>query len=146
MAFEIIPKQGLGLARFGMSPEQIEKIFGTVEVEDSSTPGRMDCYYQNWINAGFEDRKLCLIGATRQAVGITYKGVDIFHSDPLDVLRMLERDCGKAHYSYGFVIFVPFGISLTGFHDGNEDEKAMAIDLPQAWESDTKLKLISFLK
>jgi len=145
MIFEIHPKQGLGSARFGMSPEQVDKIFGEPRSRITRDE-RLNHSYPSWIKAGFENNKLCLVGAAHYADGITYRGIDIFKADPFEILRMLEHDCGKAFYSYGFVVFPSFGISLTGFHDGDEDARAMAIDLPEVWETDETLKPISFLK
>ena len=149
MTFELHPRQGLGLARFGMNPEEVDQVFGGLEGKraDYDDPERKSRYYSNWINAGFEGDQLNLIGATRRATGITYKGVDIFKTDPFEVLRMLEHDCGKVHDAgVGFIVFVSFGISLTGFHNNDPDDMAMAIEPPHVWESQiTSLKPISFL-
>lgn len=74
-----------------------------------------------------------------------YGVLDIFQADPFEVLRKMERDAGGAFESHGFIVFLPLGISLTGFHDNDLDEKAMAISVLEDWEaSKERLKPISF--
>ncbi len=143
--FEIIPGEGLGPLRFGMGPIEIERILGNKE-DQSEYDDVVELYFSNYMNLSFRNDKLFQIGATRRSSGIAYKGMDIFSADPMAVLRALEMDAGGAFESYGFIVFPKMGLSLTGFHDDDLDNKAMALSVLEEWQSSSDtLKSISFL-
>lgn len=134
MAFDILPTQGFGDVRFGMAIEEVRSILGT-ELDKSSYEGVTEFYFQNFINVSTRDGKVYQIGATRRSTDVMYKGLDIFNADPMEILKEFQADAGGAFEGFGFVVFLPLGVSLTGFHDGDLDNKAVAVAVLDEWQA-----------
>ncbi|TBN12839.1 hypothetical protein EYC79_11525 [Agrobacterium cavarae] len=145
MTLEIYPGEGLGNLKFGMGISEVLRALGQEKdrtVRDDVT----ELYFDNYLNVAFRDGILFQIGATRYSTGIMYKNIDIFSAEPLSVLRMIEADAGGAFEMYGFIVFLPLGLSLTGFHDDDLENKAMTVAVLDEWQSvREELKPISFL-
>lgn len=145
MTLEIYLGKGVGNLKFGMGVNQILRTLGQEKdrtVRDDVT----ELYFDNYLNLAFRDGTLFQIGATRYSSGITYKNIDIFSAEPLSVLKMIEADAGGAFEMYGFIVFLPLGLSLTGFHDGDLENKATTVAVLEEWQSvRDELKPISFL-
>lgn len=145
MKLEILPSKGLGKLNFGMTKAEVRTILGQ-EKDRSLIEDMEELYFDNYLNLAFRDNLLFQIGAVRHSEGITYKNIDIFESDPISVLRKMETDAGGAFEMYGFIVYPGLGISLTGFHDEDYEQKAVTVAVLEEWESvRTELRPISFL-
>lgn len=133
MAFDILPTQGVGRVRLGMTVDEVRAVLGKEE-DKSSYNDVEELYFDNFISVSFRGGKVFQIGATRRAKGILYNGKDIFSDDPINVLRSFEMDAGGAFESFGFIVFLPLGVSLTGFHDGDLDNKAVTVAVLEEWQ------------
>ena len=134
MNLEIFPKEGLGHIRFGMSSQDVARILGKAERCIDDPDNIMRCYYPNRMNVFFKSNRLYLVGASLDAVGITYKGIDIFKADPLEVLRLFERDCRPAFLCYDLIIFPSHSIGMGGFHEDYPEGKAITLEVPGAYD------------
>ncbi|CUX06986.1 hypothetical protein AGR1B_pa0230 [Agrobacterium fabacearum S56] len=145
MTLEIYPAQGLGNLKFGMTIGESRTILGQ-ELDRSVRDDVTELYFENYLNLAFRNDVLYRIGATRYSSGITYKDMDIFAAEPLSVLKAMEAEAGEAFEMYGFIVFLKLGLSLTGFHDDDQENKAMTISVLEEWQSlRDELTPISFL-
>ena len=63
---------------------------------------------------------------------LTFRGNDLFSiPDPIAFLRQFDPE---PKIWVGFVIFVKLGIRISGFHDDNESQKAIAIVRKGYWD------------
>lgn len=144
MTLEIRPAIGLGNVRFGMNEADVRRILGP-ERKRSTHADTTELYFDNYLNLAFRDKVLFQIGATYRSKGIIYKNIDIFSSDPFFVLKTMETDSGGAFEMYGFIVFPELGISLTGFHDDDYEQRAMTVAVLEEWQSiRDKLRPVSF--
>ncbi|KIQ05564.1 hypothetical protein RU07_01655 [Agrobacterium tumefaciens] len=145
MTLEIHPGQGLGNLKFGMTISEV-KAFIDQEEHRSVRDDVTEIYFENYLNLAFCNDALYRIGATRYSSGITFKGIDIFAAEPLSVLKVMEAEDGEAFENYGFIVFLKLGVSLTGFHDDDLDNKALTVAVLVEWQAlRNELTPISFL-
>ena len=66
--------------------------------------------------------------------------IKLFVDEPISVIkRLFLLDSSAATY-LGFLVFLELGISLTGFHDDDEDQKAFTAFERGSWDK-RKMKL-----
>jgi hypothetical protein len=143
----IVPLVGLGSIQFGMSPADVAAVLGQ-PTSESRSDGDVELYYDNHMNCFFDQNsKLFQIGATRRAKGLMLSSTDIFATESFLVLRTIERNFGNCYEMLGFIVFPEAGITLTGFHDGDESQKAMTLFPKGLWDKyRSEFTPISFLK
>ena len=61
--------------------------------------------------------------------------MNIFEDPDQTVLERLCDEDGKPCQTLGFIVLLNLGITLTGFHDGNEDQKACTVLRKERGES-----------
>ncbi len=146
MSLEIYPAQGLGNLKFGMTISESQIALGQ-ELDRTVRDDVTELYFENYLNLAFRNDGLYRIGATRYSKGITYKGIDIFAAEPSSVLKAMEAESGEAFEMYGFIVFLKLGLSLTGFHDDDAENKAVTISVLEEWQSlRDELTTVSFLR
>lgn len=145
MMLEIHPAQGLGNLEFGMTMSEVGSILG--QEKDRSIRDKVtELYFDNYLNLAFRDGVLFQIGATHYTKGITYKNIDVLSAEPLSVLKAMETAAGGAYEMYGFIVFLKLGVSLTGFHDDDLENKAVTVAVLEEWQAlRNELTTISFL-
>ncbi|MCL6655420.1 hypothetical protein A6R70_24425 [Agrobacterium rubi] len=145
MTAEIDPGQGLGNLEFGMTMSDVGCILGQ-EKDRSIRDEVTELYFENYLNLAFRDGALFQIGATHYTKGVTYKNIDVLSAEPLSVLKAMEVEDGEAFENYGFIVFLKLGVSLTGFHDDDLDNKAVTVAVLEEWQAlRNELTPISFL-
>ncbi len=119
---------GVNSAKFGMSPAEIEGIFG---VSDDISTDYLDqrVEFRSFMNVGYThgEEKANHFGFGRQMKGTKYDGIFLFTEDPKIVLRKLVAADGGPLLDLGFIIFLKLGLTLTGFHDNDESQKAVTL-------------------
>lgn len=146
---EVKPLIGLGDIRLGSIPSEVNICMGEPIAISKMDEKRnwLRFIYKNSIFCNVIDNLVYSICAGRRAKNIIYKNLDVFASDPFEVLRVFERDAGHAFEGTGSVVFPSIGIGTTGFHDNDLDEKTIGIGRADEWDSiKYRLKPISFLK
>ncbi|MDQ1924645.1 hypothetical protein [Massilia pseudoviolaceinigra] len=126
--FDLTSYSGVNNARFGMTPKEIEAIFGLPDIVD------MDYFQQReefrlFMNVAYsaEPERAIHFGFGRQMKGTKYNEISLFTEDPNIVLRKLIAADGNPQLLLGFVIFLNLGLTLTGFHDNDESQKAVTL-------------------
>jgi hypothetical protein len=52
----------------------------------------------------------------------------------LDVVRRLAADDPDVKETFSFLVFLRLGITLTGFHDGEESDLSVTVFKPGLWD------------
>lgn len=130
--FDIIPYERVGVFRFGM-PESDVLSAGCIP----SKKIRNRRGEQEWICDGFSIRfgaangLLCDMGFSRKCK-VALRGIEVF-SDPSALEKIVKLD-DNVFECYGFLVFFGLGLTLTGFHDGNESQKAVTAFTRGHWD------------
>ncbi|WP_156882972.1 hypothetical protein [Rhodovulum sp. P5] len=123
MVWTIVPGQGLGRLRFGMSPEEVAALPGM---------GRAGHVYRGRGNRIMEYRglsvpvceysggALCAIVAGRHVEAVVFDGIDLFAAGPREVLHGLEQRFGTAQLCQEQLVFAPAGLRLGGYYDAHD--------------------------
>lgn len=131
--FAIEPYQGAGPFRFGMNEAAVLTLEQRPPRKTTNPRKEPDWDFGAYsIRFGADDRLLCEIGFSREC-SVRLDDVDIFsHEDAL--IKILQKDSNVFEF-YGFLVFFGLGITLTGFHDRNESEKAMTVFRRGRWDA-----------
>lgn len=133
--FEIIPYIGTNLVSFGMSALQVEERLGKSEKKSRNHQGKQIEFW-SYMNIGYSERGVVEhIGFGRQMKNILLNHNNLFGLDaPMVLKKLREIDCQPLEY-LGGLFFFKLGICLTGFHDDDEDQKAMSLFEDGRWDS-----------
>ena len=124
-AFTISPYIGPLPLRFGMTPQEVAAILGPhTDAFPSHRGGRIE--HRSRINVGYAaaNGKLIEVVFTPGAI-LQYEGQSLF--DVPDLIGFLGKYDSKPQLFVGNVVFSELGISLSGFHDNDESQKAIAV-------------------
>jgi hypothetical protein len=77
------------------------------------------------------EETLVEVGFLKSAL-VVLKGIDLFH-DTNSIKRIAALD-GNIYEFYGFLVFLDLGITLTGFHDNDESQKALTVFACGRWD------------
>ena len=123
MDWAIRPLDGIGPLRFGMTPAEVGRVLDAVapisgssledgglrEVRGLHTP---ICHYK----AG----KLFHVDTHVHVPNVTIFGQDVYSSDPLQLLQLLEEQSGGAQHWHEFISFDRIGIITSCFYSIKE--------------------------
>jgi hypothetical protein len=133
----LMPYVGIGRATFGMTKNEIESIFGPPdEVDSNFLKQRIE--YRSFMNVAYsaQDERAVHFGLGRQMKGARYKSLFIFQENPTVVLQQLIAEDGDPYIDLGFIVLLKLGMTLTGFHDGDESQKAVTLFERGAWDQE----------
>jgi len=107
---------------FGSSIENTKQAFGKPNEENVDNDGEVELSYDSFIirfNKHLEFNEFTLLPEINfkingKLIGWTYK----------DVKPIIKMDSNPLE-SYGFIVLLDLGIALTGFHDGDDSQKAI---------------------
>ncbi len=126
----IIPYEAVGQIRFGMSLDEVLEALGKPDITSKNRGGETTLNYRT---------QLVTIGSAGMAeVGIlpqlpvTIHGISIF-SDPDAFPKLCQID-GDAKEDLGFIVLLNLGITMTGFHDFDESQKAITAFARGRWD------------
>ncbi|WP_447895921.1 hypothetical protein [Vreelandella sp. GE22] len=129
--YEIEPYISVGPLSFGFSQKEVKSLLGDPVRTSTNRKGEKDFHYFNAI-ARFSSINLTLIevGITPSASALI-KNINLYDDpDALNKLVMLD---GTASEYYGFIVFFNLGITMTGFHDGDDSQKAVTAFTRGRW-------------
>ncbi|EPE1340742.1 hypothetical protein ACSGVL_003342 [Salmonella enterica] len=127
--FELYPNKGAGLIEFGMSPDDVEHILGKSDDSRVDRTKRL-MEFRSFMNVSYTSPPTQMvnhIGFGRQMKNIIFDDVNVFSADPEIVIKKLMKYDNSPYLSLGMIFFMKLKISITGFHDGFLDQKAIAI-------------------
>ena len=128
---EIIPYKSVGPIAFGMTVAEIHAAIGQPFLTDTSYIGDTVLRYKN-LNAVVSAAGLVEVGLLPE-MPTFLMGISIF-SSPSAFFDLCRRD-GAPQECLGFVVLLNLGITMTGFHDGDEAQKAVTVFALGRWDS-----------
>lgn len=135
---EIHPLVGVGALEFGMTASQVEYLIGApddFEVDESDNE-RREFRRDNGLQAVYSKHgSLVELGFSRNISGLSFHSNAVFAMPEMDVIELLTSVDSSPYFLLGFVIFLNLGITLTGFHDENESQKAITVFEKGRWDS-----------
>lgn len=133
--FQIAPLAGTDQVAFGMSPQEVENALGTPDqISKNHLGSRVE--FRAAMNVGYSlaTPRVDHIGFGRQMTQLYLGELNFFFTPPEQVLRTLMVADSQPLTYLGFVVFLKLGIALTGFHDGDESQKAVTLFPKGAWD------------
>lgn len=129
--YQFIPGVGALPVTFEMSPGEVEAAIGPPDAVGTNYLGeREEDRGPTKVHYSLGDTKVAEIGFLPQ-VHVAFEGVDLFRRpDPIQLLaqRADPFEC------LGVIVFPKLGISLSGFHDRDESQKAITVFRPGRWD------------
>lgn len=136
-SFAIEPDVGPLPLRFGMTPFEVEQIVGKpLQVLNSYFGDRGEARAGFQLGFSQPDQHLDEAVFTPD-ISISLYGHDLFHER--DLIATLRQFDPHAYLFVGFVVFPGLGIRLSGFHDGDEPQKAIAVVRFGHWDKNADL-------
>jgi hypothetical protein len=126
----IIPYEAVGQIRFGMSLDDVISMLGRPDITDEDRSGEVMLYF-GALNVTITSEGVAEVGILPQ-IPVTIGDVSVF-SDP-EALEKLCRMDGEPKESLGIVILYNLGISMGGFHDFDESQKAVTAFSRGRWD------------
>ncbi len=131
-SFEIISYIGAKPLLFGMTPSQVEEFIGPPKRVTENNSGEPSASYESLsIRYSKRDQTLVEIGFLPTAM-VTIGGMNPFTQK--NVFGELLRQDSCPYESYGFIILLDLGITLTGFHDNDPDQLAITAFVRGRWD------------
>jgi hypothetical protein len=135
--FKIHPLEGIGPIKFGMLPRQVESLVGPADQVSTNHLGQR-VEFRSFMNFAFTndtEQKLCHIGLGRQMDLTSLNDWFVFTEEPRSVIKHLISMGDVPMLYMGFLVFLELGITLTGFHDDDEPQKALTLFPKGSWDS-----------
>lgn len=142
--FYIQPYVGTDIVTFGMTPTEVTQALGAAETQSTNHQGKF-VEFRSYMNVAYStEKRVDHIGFGRQMQEVHLGKINIFSDDPKVVLSELIGLDSEVFSYLGFLFFFKLGFSLTGFHDSDENQKALALFTQGHWDS-RKLKMKPFV-
>lgn len=129
--FTFDPFVGPSPLRFGMTPEEVAALVGAPErVFPDPFGNRSES--RSGYSLGYDAKSGRLTEAVFSKGELLFRGVDLFAvANVIDFLRKYDASPQTA---VGMIFFVKLGLRLSGFHDGDESQKAIGVTTRGHWE------------
>jgi len=120
--FLLFPYVGARPILFDMSVPDVERVVGPPVSVGTTYYGKRE-EWRGPVSIRYSkfDQRVIDIAFLPQA-RLFYEGVDLFRKD--DLIGFLSQ-YDQPYESVGFVVFLTLGITVTGFHDNDESQKAI---------------------
>lgn len=139
--FEITPYKSVGPIRFGMSADELVGAVGDPVKFTKNGLGELDYKYSGFrVALSSKDNTVVEVGLVPETE-VVIDGVKIF-SSPDSFTKLVKKD-GDPYEYVGFVILLNLGITMTGFHDKDESQKAVGVFAKGRWDG-VRLQLKKF--
>lgn len=130
--FEIVSYVGAKPLLFGMTVAQAESIVGPPLRTSINNLGEQNAQYKSFsIRYSSQHGALAEVGFSTDAK-VAIRGIDLFH-DPEAFLKLIREE-SSPYESFGFVILLDLGITLTGFHDNEAGQRAVTAFVRGRWD------------
>ena len=129
--FTFDPFVGPSPLRFGMTPEEVAALVGNpTRVFPDPFGNRSES--RSGCSLGYDANSGLLTEAVFSKGELLFHGVNLFAiADVIDFLRKYDASPQTA---VGMIFFVKLGLRLSGFHDGDESQKAIGVTTSGHWD------------
>jgi Fe2+ transport system protein FeoA len=137
MTLIIEPYEAIGPLHFGMRQDEIVASMGEPQRITKNHVGNTELWYDH-MNVIMEDDRLVEVGFSPD-MQVTVRGMNPF-TDPTAFASLCRLD-GRPCEVLGFIVLRKLGITLTGFHDKDESQKALTAFARGRWDvMETQMK------
>jgi hypothetical protein len=126
------PYDSIGSIRLGMSTNELVALLGQPKKIIKNHRQELDYQYVGYsIRVSPDEEKVVEVGV-RPEISVELMGIKIFE-DPNALEKLVEKD-GQPYEFVGFLIFTNLGITVSGFHDKDESQKAITVFQKGRWD------------
>jgi len=131
---KIITYRAFGAIRFCMSENEVVECMGAPLNVRTNNENELEYHYEDFII-----RYDALSKLVREATLLPKSSGKFYINDMVldwhdDFFKLLCLADGKPYEFYGFIVLFNLGITLTGFHDGEEYQKAISAFSEGDWD------------
>lgn len=139
--FDLQPLVGPSPIRFGMSEEQVDDLLGKPQTKSVNSRNEQKWDYDEFIVTFGSIGEGVVEVAFLPEAEISLFGINLFGDQEAfaKVLALNE----EAFEDYGFIVFPALGLAFSGFHDEDEENKAVGIFVRGRWD-DRKKSFVPF--
>lgn len=128
-----IPYIGFDAVQFGMKKKTVEDVLGAPKFSTVNLRGEAEEFRGDFaIRYDVDDEELVEV-SFEQGSGVIFDGVVLYETEDLTEFLM-SKDPSPVE-CLGFLIFLKLGIAASGFHDGDEEQRAISIFRQGRWDS-----------
>jgi hypothetical protein len=132
MQAELLPEKGISKVHLGMNQSDLEAAVGLPKLQRKNRRGEIVYVYDNYsVTFGGEKGLVVVIGIL-PTLELLYRGKDIFRDR--EAWKDLVKEDGAPHEYVGFLVLLSRGVTLTGFHDDDSDQKAITVFAKGRWD------------
>jgi hypothetical protein len=134
MKLEVLPLVGVGPVRFGMSPAEVAAVLGGASRTRTTSLGEAE-EVRDGITVRYDKATHGVVEiAIDTGISLTLGATPILEGDaPIAALLQRSRDVVEC---LGFLLFLDLGIAVTGFHDGDEEQRAVTLFAAGRWDGE----------
>ncbi|NHZ97920.1 hypothetical protein [Massilia sp. CCM 8734] len=139
--YEIKSYIGVGDLLFGMRPDEVIQHAGVPSVVRTNMLGeRHERRFGTGIGLtyGKLNNGLVELGFSRQLTELTFQGRPLFLEPSKKIFKMMIELDGAPYEHVGFIVLFNLGITMTGFHDDDEEDKAVTVFARGRWDETLK--------
>ena len=123
--FVIKPYESIGPIRFGMSKDELVSVVGDPVRTSKNQHGEANLQFAGFsVRLSKDDGGVVEVGVVPETPTVL-GDVDVFLS-PDSFAKLVKLD-GEPWEYVGFVILLNLGMTMTGFHDADESQKAITV-------------------
>ena len=132
--FEVTPNVSIGPLSFGMEYDEVKSILGIPVSEEENRFGekvmRYDGFGVTVSDAGVVEAYFL------PDTEVTISHIEIY-KDPHAFQRLCALD-GAPKKILGFIVLMKLGLTLTGFHDGDQSQQAITAFAKGRWDQESE--------
>ncbi len=118
--WNIQPLVGLGRLKFGLKQSDVAQLdnLGPVTATHPVIDGSVNEFRTIDVPVcNYTDGILTAIDTNWRVPEVTFEGIDVYKTEPLVILQLLEKKNGGALAGLGSILFLNLGINVGGFYD-----------------------------
>ena len=135
MKWDIRSFDGMGPIRFGMTQREVAELLGPPEASRKLQTTYRDLRCDCGLTITYRDAVVSSIEAFYNLEGVVFRGVRIFHDDPLFVLRFLEEANGGCLHCVGSLLFENIGLTAGCLDDPAREQHSVVAFAKGLWDS-----------
>src|SRR6266446_4226693 len=132
MQAELLPAEGMSMIKLGMSPSALEAAVGLPKLQRKNRRGEIVYVYDDYSVTFGADTGLVVEIGILPTLDLRYRGKGIFRDQ--EAWKELVKEDGAPREYVGFLVLLSCGVTLTGFHDDDPDQKAITVFAQGRWD------------
>lgn len=127
------PYVGVGPIRFGMTPLEVEKALGKPDSTSISGRGETE-EVRGEITVRYDSESNDVVEVSfGPDSGLKFQNEYLYSSS--DLTKYLTSKDSQPVECFGYLLYLNLGIAATGFHDNDEDQRAISVFKKGRWDS-----------